>query len=55
MCWQECASLSGILDKSCMVKGEQKGTNELGYLRLKRILVLDVLAPFQRGLEAMKP
>jgi hypothetical protein len=39
MLWQECASLSGILDKSCMVKGEQKGTDELGYLRLKRILV----------------
>ena len=39
MRWQECASLSGILDKGCMVKGEQKGTDELGYLRLKRILV----------------
>ena len=38
MCWPECASLSGILDKGCMVKGEQKGTDELGYLRLKRIL-----------------
>jgi len=33
------ASLSGILDKVCMVKGEQKGTYELRYLRLKRILV----------------
>jgi hypothetical protein len=38
MCWTECASLSGILDKGCMVKGEQKGTDEFGYLRLKRIL-----------------
>ena len=38
MLWQECASLSGILDKVCLVKGEQKGTHELGYLRLKRIL-----------------
>ena len=38
-----------------MVKGEQKGTDELAYLGLKRILVQDVLAPFQRGLEAMKP
>lgn len=39
MRWQECASLSGILDKGRMVKGEQKGTYELGYLRLKRIHV----------------
>ena len=38
MCWPECASLSGILDNGCMVKGEQKGTDELGYLRPKRIL-----------------
>ena len=39
MCWPECASLSGILDKGCRVKGEQKGTGEIVYLRLKRILV----------------
>jgi len=38
-----------------MVKGEQKGADELGDLRLKRILGLDVVAPFQRELEAMKP